>query len=125
MSFVSVILCDDYITVMADSRAVELYTDGSIHRIINDNSNKITQLSDNVFFVVNGIVEDAQRFIDKSNLQQTILENGKLKEKDALYKWYNSSLHYIIAGSDFRIQFGGLTIANELKVYCIESNEKN
>jgi hypothetical protein len=114
-----------FITVMADSRAVELYTNGNVYRISSEHENKILQLSDNVFLTIIGIAEDAKDFIDRSNLQQAVLENGKLKSNYEIMKWFNSCKHQLITNDfGFSLSFGGLTIEDNLKVFTIESNEK-
>lgn len=124
MSFISVVVCNNFITVMADSRASEIYTNGDVHRVLDENFIKIKPLNDNVFVVVSGIVEDAQSFMDKSNLNEIILDDGKLRGKEELESWFSDVSKYVVTIQRFRIQFGGLTKDNKLKVFSIDSEAK-
>ncbi|MDQ7093182.1 hypothetical protein REC12_06230 [Desulfosporosinus sp. PR] len=121
MSFVSIVISNSFVSAMADSRTIELYANGTIHRIKSENHQKIFLLSDQVFMAIAGLVEDAQKFIDSSNLEQAILESGLLESKDVIAKWLESVRHYVITNYNFKVFFGGMTIANELKVYIIDS----
>lgn len=125
MSFISVVICDSFISVMADSRVVELYSNGNVHRVIDEDYDKITPLNNNVFVVFSGCNEDVQAFIDNSNLCEAILDNGKLRQEDELNRWFNSVSHYVVTNYSFRIHFGGLTKDNKLKAYQIASKTKD
>ncbi|WP_315069358.1 hypothetical protein [uncultured Clostridium sp.] len=139
MSFISVMITERFLTVMADSRAVELYVNGDVHKVLDEDIDKIKILSGTVFVAVTGIVEIAQDFIDKSNLYEEIKIDGMLKNEKYLMNWFDKKKHIINTDVDvwfkdlnlnsipslrFRILFGGLTKDNELKAYMIDSDTR-
>ncbi|WP_088225756.1 hypothetical protein [Desulfosporosinus sp. FKB] len=121
MSFVSLVIANSFVSVMADSRTSELNSDGTINKVKSEDYPKIFYLSDNTFMAMAGLVEDAQEFIEFSSLEQSILERGLLKEKYEITEWLEGVRQYIITDNNFKVFLGGLTIANELKVYIIDS----
>lgn len=121
MSFVSLVIANSFVSVMADSRTSELNSDGTINKVKSEDYPKIFCLSDNTFMAMAGLVEDAQEFIEFSSLEQSILERGLLKEKYEITEWLEGVRQYIITDNNFKVFLGGLTIANELKVYIIDS----
>lgn len=124
MSFVSVTVCNRFLTVMADSRTVKLYTNGDIHSIVEENKDKIITISDNAFITITGANEDAENFIDKSNLFKEVLKEGKLKETKDLNEWFNNSKKYIITDYHFNIHLGGMDVNDKLLIYDIKSSKK-
>lgn len=125
MSFVSIILCNNFLSVMADSRASEIYKDGSFHKVISEDDDKIRNFSDSTFYVITGILQYALDFIEKSNMNNLIINNGKLKSSDDIEKWYNDSLNLLNYDYSFGLSFGGISVDNKLRFYSIESDKKN
>lgn len=125
MSFISVVVCKNYLNVMADGRAVELYKNGDVHRVLEEDRDKIILITDNMFIAITGIVEDAEDFIQNSNLMQNILDKGLIRAKRDLDLWFSNNIHHIITDYSYRIIFGGISTNDDFKVYEINSESKD
>jgi DNA primase large subunit len=125
MSFISVILCEKYMSVMADSRGSEVYIDGRFHKVISENENKINILSSSVFYSITGISEYARDFIKRTTMDRIICDNdGNLVDESKIKKWFNSSIKYMNYSYDFSLSFGGKAKSNEFILYGFESDKK-
>ncbi|OMD67593.1 hypothetical protein BSK50_29940, partial [Paenibacillus odorifer] len=121
MSFVSIIVNNDFLSVMADSRAVELYVDGRIHRILTEDMDKIQKISDRAFYTITGVNEDAIEFIQKSEMINSLLLDGLIIPETDILKWFAQNKELMTKELFFRISFGGLSINNEFQVYSIKN----
>lgn len=122
MSFISVVVCSEYLSAVSDRRAINVHPDGKLS-IKSENTHKMGKLSDCGFIGVVGFIRNAYKFIKESHLTDNILnDRGEIIE-EILHKWFNNNICKI-EGSDYTIIFGGRTSTNEFKVYTIEGNTK-
>ncbi|WP_413986449.1 hypothetical protein [Paenibacillus polymyxa] len=119
MSFVSIIVCNDYLSVVADSRAVNTISG----EIDNEYEQKIFEIGEYVFIVNTGYISDAAQFLLNSKLDQSVVLNGLLKDEKEIRNWFNTIKDYTNTDSFFEVKFGGLSVENKFQVYTISSKE--
>jgi len=125
MSFVSIVLCKEYLSVMADSRSSEVYKDGRFHKVISENEEKIIPMTNFSFYTITGISEYAKEFIENSRLEVSIVnERGILKNTADIMKWFNSSIKHIGYKNSFGLSIGGKSIDGDFKFYSFNSDDK-
>lgn len=122
MSFISITLSENFLTIVSDGRSTELKSDGTLGEVTDENAIKLSLLSDTSFFCLVGSSEDAIIYLSDSKLYELLDEKGLLIE-DALGKWFEDNIH-LIKGLKFSVSFGGITSSNKLKVFSIDSEIK-
>jgi hypothetical protein len=121
MSFVSVVVGSEFITIVADRRAIEVLPNGEYGRIIDEEAEKIAVPTEKVFYSIVGIVHLALDFIKHSKMVETLInENQRLVSKEKVKAWYESNKS-ILKGLKFGIVFGGESEDGFLRVFSIDS----
>lgn len=122
MTFISAVITDKYLTVMADRRATSILPDGTYGEPVAEDAHKIIQISKNAFFAIVGAVETAQSFIQVTKFEDTIFTRlGIIKEKN-INPWLDENKKNLLSvPSSFQLIFGGLTSLGTYKVYTLDS----
>ncbi|MGG4481215.1 hypothetical protein [Paenibacillus illinoisensis] len=121
MSFVSVVVCEDFLSVVADGRA----TNTIVGKIDSEYEQKIHKIGENVFYSNTGFVDPSVEFILNSNLKNSIVTNGVLSDESDIRSWYEEVKVLIKKNLFFEIRFGGLSVNNKFEVYLINSVEND
>lgn len=122
MTFISAVITDKYLTVMADRRATSILPDGTYGKPVAEDAQKIIQVSKNAFYAIVGAVETAQSFMQVTKFEDTIFTRlGIIKEKN-ITPWLNANKQILLGvPSSFELIFGGLTSLGTYKVYSLDS----
>lgn len=128
MSFISIIICDHYLSVMADSRASVLDISGAFFKVKNDNVEKICMTSDVTFYTISGLYEDAIDFLTKSNFTSLIKADGTLKDKTGIITWFSENRHLLLQRDflSYDLYFGGYSFDEDnFVLYSIDGKTQN
>ncbi|MFS0855184.1 hypothetical protein [Paenibacillus taichungensis] len=121
MSFVSVVVCEDFLSVVADSRATNTITG----EIDNEYEQKIHTIGEKVFYSNTGLVDPFMEFTINSKLINSIVTNGLLRSETEIRSWYKKIQRLIKKDLFFEVRFGGLSVNNKFDVYLINSIEND
>lgn len=125
MSFVSIILQPNFLSVMTDSRVSEKYVDGRFYRAVSDDFNKIVRISSKVFYVIIGSNEEANIFIERSRMITEVLKDDLLNNCEKIMKWFNNNIEILDCDYSFTILIGGKNVNDELIFYILKSKHKS
>ncbi|WP_152391838.1 Ntn hydrolase family protein [Paenibacillus guangzhouensis] len=124
MSFLSTVVTENYLTVMADRRATQLLPDGSYGDILDEDANKIIEVSKYSFLSFVGAVETAQSFMQVTKFEETIFTRRGIINEAKLQAWHLENQEILQqVPSSFQLIFGGLTTRDTYKVYSLDSKE--
>jgi hypothetical protein len=121
MSFVSIVVCEDFLSVVADRRSTNINT----NKIDNEFEQKIHKIGNNVFYSNTGLIDPSVEFIVNSNLNNSIVTNDLLSDESEIRSWYDEVKLFISKEHFFEIRFGGLSVNNKFEVYLINSIEND
>ncbi|GKU80039.1 hypothetical protein L3i20_v244360 [Paenibacillus sp. L3-i20] len=122
MTFISTVITDRYLTVMADRRATSILPDGNYGDPVAEDAQKIIQVSKNSFYAIVGAVETTLSFMQVTKFEDTIFTRlGIIKEKN-INPWLDENKNTLLSvPSSFQFIFGGLTSLGTYKVYSLDS----
>jgi len=124
VSFLSVVITDTYLTVMADRRATQLLPDGTFGEIVAEDAHKIIEYSRHSFYSFVGAVETAQSFMQLTNFEETIFTRRGLINEARLQLWFDQYRETLFGvPSSFELIFGGLTTRDKYKVFTLDSQD--
>ncbi|MEK4289401.1 hypothetical protein [Paenibacillus sp. FSL P4-0502] len=119
MSFISVIIGDDFISIVADSRETECLNSGE-RRVVYEFAEKITKVSDYSFFAMVGECSAGFDFIDVSHLKNMAYNrNGKIVSSHEMMLWHEVTRKSL--RGKFNLIIGGVDIFNRIVCYILNS----
>ena len=73
-----------------------------------------------------GINEDALEYIEKSELKQNVLLEGRVRQFEDIRRWFEQTIDYLVCVNNFSfsITFGGRATHGDLVVFTIDSETK-
>lgn len=123
MSFVSFVYNEHFLSVVADKRKSRVDAAGKYLYTETDDVEKINKLTKYVFYIITGLVDEANNFIKASNFTEQIISNGLLRTTNEIRGWHKDNARFFHSVGSYHIYFGGANVNNQVKLYSMGNKE--